>query len=149
MIEDPRSPARVGAKESGLLTMLRSQSFHAFAQVLSGYPLRRRWGLQVLCYWPKDYSGPHNDHHPDEPLGRDGYTDLHLTFSTDGVGQQLLVYERNGHFSEVVDVATRGGVTCYRLPFWHFTTPLVPRPEYGRDARRWLLLGTFLDRIER
>jgi hypothetical protein len=31
-------------------------------------------------------------------------------------------------------------VTAYRLPFWHYTTPLVGAPK----AARWVLLGTFL-----
>lgn len=144
-IDHPRSAARKRAVDSGLIAMLRSASFHAFAQALSGYPLRNRWGLQALCYWPGDYSGPHNDHHPDEPLGKDGYTDLHLTFCNSGVGNQVLVYEKKGHLTEVADVATVGGVTCYRLPFWHYTTPMLAKRGKEKSARRWVLLGTFLD----
>lgn len=142
MLDHDDSPSLAVAEEIGLLALLRSPSFHAFAEALSGYPLRRQWGLQALCYEPGDYSGPHNDHHPDEPLGKDGYTDLHLTFCNEGVGHQWLVYEKQGHLSEIRSIATRGGVTCYRLPFWHYTTPLVGSSE----ARRWVLLGTFLDR---
>jgi hypothetical protein len=33
----------------------------------------------------------------------------------------------------------------YRLPFWHYTTPLVAKPGAEDAARRWVLLGTFLD----
>ncbi len=146
MLDDEKSPARGRAEEIGLIAMLRSKSFHAFAEALSGYPLRRQWGLQTLCYRPGDYSGPHNDHHPDEPLGCDGYTDLHLTFCTEGVGHQFLVYEKEGHLSEIQSIATRGGVTCYRLPFWHYTTPLVAQQGREGHGRRWVLLGTFLDR---
>ncbi|MDP3158093.1 MAG: hypothetical protein Q8N23_35810 [Archangium sp.] len=146
MLDDKKSPARKKAEEIGLITMLESKSFHAFAEALSGYPLRRQWGLQTLCHWPGDYSGPHNDHHPDEPLGCDGYTDMHLTFSTDAVDHQWLVYERAGHLQEIKSVATMGGVTCYRLPFWHYTTPMVAKRGREGDARRWVLLGTFLDR---
>ncbi|MEW5737589.1 MAG: hypothetical protein AB1938_01620 [Myxococcota bacterium] len=146
LVDTPGTQARRRAQEIGLIEMLRSPSMHEFAEGLSGYPLRRQWGLQVLCYGPKDYSGPHNDHHPDEPLGKDGYTDLHLTFCTRGVKRQLLVYERDGHFTELADVATVGGVTCYRLPFWHYTTPLEPRRGHEGAARRWVLLSTFLDR---
>jgi hypothetical protein len=144
-IDHGRSPGRRRAVESGLIAMLQSPSFHAFAQSLSGYPLRNKWGLQALCYRPGDYSGPHNDHHPDEPLGCDGYTDLHLTFSTTGCARQLLVYEKRSHLSEVAEVTTLGGVTCYRLPFWHYTTPL--EAKRGQRARRWVLLGTFLDQF--
>ena len=146
MLDDEKSPARARAEDIGLIAMLRSKSFHAFAEALSGYPLRRQWGLQTLCYRPKDYSGPHNDHHPDEPLGCDGYTDLHLTFCSSGVEHQWIVYEKDAHLQEIQSIATVGGVTCYRLPFWHYTTPLVARRGHEGDARRWVLLGTFLDR---
>ncbi len=143
MLDDEKSRALSRARALGLTTLLRSRSFHAFAEALTGYPLRRRWGLQALCYRPGDYSGPHNDHHPDEPLGRDGYTDVHLTFCNRSVRRQLMVYERQAHLSEVASLRTAGGVTCYRLPFWHYTTPL----EGSAAARRWVLLGTFLDRF--
>ena len=146
MLDDAKSPARARAEEIGLIGMLRSKSFHAFAEALSGYPLRRQWGLQTLCHRPGDYSGPHNDHHPDEPYGRDGYTDLHLTFTTSGVEHQWVVYEKNSHLQEIRSVATVGGVTCYRLPVWHYTTPMVAKRGREGDARRWVLLGTFLDR---
>jgi hypothetical protein len=44
-----------------------------------------------------------------------------------------------------VSVARPAAVTAYRLPFWHYTTPLVAKR--GRsDAARWVLLGTFLYR---
>src|ERR1700748_498248 len=102
--------------------MLRSESFLRFAGALSGRRLRRGWGIQALCYRAGDYAGPHNDHHPEEPDARAGYVDLHLTFASREVAHQWLVYERDGHLSEVVSVATLGGVTAYRLPFWHYTT---------------------------
>ncbi len=140
-----RSKGYQRAGEIGLHAMLKSESYFAFAQALAGRRLRRGWGTQVLCYRPGDYAGPHNDHHPEDPDARDGYTDLHLTFCTDGVAAQSLVYERDGHFSEEQPVVTVGGVTCYRLPFWHYTTPLRAKPKRDRDARRWVVLGTFLD----
>ena len=58
------------------------------------------------------------------------------------MAHQWLVYSRAGHFSEIVSVAARATVTAYRLPFWHYTTPLVGGPK----AARWVLLGTFLYR---
>ncbi len=140
-----RSKGHQRAGEIGLHAMLKSESYFAFAQALAGRRLRRGWGTQVLCYRPGDYAGPHNDHHPEDPDARDGYTDLHLTFCTDGVAAQSLVYERDGHFSEERPVVTVGGVTCYRLPFWHYTTPLRAKPNRDQNARRWVVLGTFLD----
>ncbi len=145
LLASRRSRAWQRAHEVGLLGLLRSASFHAFAEALSGYSLRKRWGTQVLCYLPGDYSGPHNDHHPEDPEARHGYVDVHLTFCSDGVARQELIYAKNGHFTEVANVATVGGITCYRLPFWHFTTPLQAKPRSRTPARRWVLLGTFLD----
>lgn len=139
-----RAKAWQRAEEIGLHRMLRSQSFHALAEALGGLALRRSWGTQVLCYRPGDYAGPHNDHHPEEPEARGGYLDLHLTFCSPGVAHQWLVYERGGHFSQMVPVGRSGTVTCYRLPFWHYTTPLQARRGKEATARRWVLLGTFL-----
>lgn len=133
------------AEEIGLHRLLKSASYFAFAQRLAGRRLRRGFGTQVLCYGPGDYAGPHNDHHPEDPQARGGYTDLHLTFATDAVASQTLVYERDGHFTQERSVVTVGGVTCYRLPFWHYVNPLRARRGAEGRARRWVVLGTFLD----
>jgi len=146
-LEHRRQRAYIRAMEIGLVTMLRSASFGAFAAALAGRPLRRRWGIQVLCYDPGDYAGPHNDHHPEQPAARRGYVDVHVTLCGTGVARQLLVYAVQGHFREVVDVATVGSITAYRLPLWHYTTPLEALPgAAAATARRWVLLGTFLYR---
>jgi hypothetical protein len=136
-----RSKAAQAVARSGVQALLRSDTFGRFAEVLSGRRVRRSWGTQLLAYGPGDYAGPHNDHHPEDREARDGYTDVHLTFCTPGVRRQSLVYEHRGHFSALAEVAQLGGVTAYRLPFWHYTTPLEGRA----GARRWVLLGTFLD----
>jgi hypothetical protein len=130
------------AERIGLARLMRSESFRAFAEALAGRRLASGWGLQVLRYGPGDYAGPHNDHHPENPRARSGYIDLHLSLCTPGVAHQWLVYSRAGHFSEIVSVAGPATVTAYRLPFWHYTTPLVGRA----NAARWVLLGTFLYR---
>jgi hypothetical protein len=135
-------PGVKAAERIGLVRMMRSESFRAFAAALAGRRLRSRWGLQVLRYGPGDYAGPHNDHHPENPAARQGYIDLHLSLCTPGVAHQWLVYSRAGHFSEIASVAGPATVTAYRLPFWHYTTPLAG----GAKAARWVLLGTFLYR---
>ena len=99
----------------------------------------------MLRYGPGDYAGPHNDHHPENKDARAGYIDLHVSLCAPGVAHQWLVYSRAGHFSEIVSVAQPATVTAYRLPFWHYTTPLVTKR--GKDAARWVLLGTFLYRL--
>jgi hypothetical protein len=137
-----REPGVRAAGRIGLVRMMRSPSFRAFAEALAGRRLRAGWGLQVLRYGPGDYAGPHNDHHPENPEARRGYLDLHLSLCTPGVAHQWLVYARAGHFSEIVSVSAPATVTAYRLPFWHYTTPLVGGPK----AARWVVLGTFLHR---
>jgi hypothetical protein len=145
MLDSRRAKAYVRAEEIGLVAMLRSFSFRALAETLNGRPLRRGNGIQLLCYGAGDYTGPHNDHHPEDEEARDGYLDVHLTFANAAVRRQLLVYERRGHFTEVAEVRTLGGLTAYRLPFWHYTTPLEARRGQEASARRWVLLGTFTD----
>ncbi len=139
-----QSAGRRAAEAIGLLAMLRSASYRAFAAALAGRPLKRKYGLQAIAYHPGDYAGPHNDHHPEEPEARQGYLDLHIGFVTPGARSQLLVYAKAGHFSEAVEVARNGLVNAYRLPFWHYTTPLLAKPRQAETARRWILLGTFL-----
>ncbi len=145
LLQNRRSRSWRAAEQVGLGAMMRSESFAAFAAAVSGRALRRKWGTQVLCYGPGDYTGPHNDHHPEDPEARDGYVDMHVSLATPAVAHQWLVYAKGGHFSEVARVNTVGGVTVYRLPFWHYTTPLVARRGQEAHARRWVLLGTFLD----
>lgn len=139
-IDGKRGKAAKLAAEIGLSRMLSSPSYFAFAQALAGRKLDPAFGRQVLRYGPGDYAGPHTDHHPEEPRAKGGYFDLHLTFAGGGATRQLLVYAKDGHLTETVDIAVAGGVTAYRLPFWHYTTPL----EGGPDAARWVVLGTFL-----
>ena len=140
--ESRREPGVKAAERIGLARLMRSASFRAFAEALAGRKLASGWGLQVLRYGPGDYAGPHNDHHPENKDARSGYIDLHVSLCSPGVAHQWLVYSRAGHFSEIVSVAQPATVTAYRLPFWHYTTPLVTKR--GRDAARWVLLGTFL-----
>lgn len=143
--ESRREPAVKAAERIGLVRLMRSASFHAFAEALAGRRLAPGWGLQVLRYGPGDYAGPHNDHHPENPRARAGYIDLHVSFCSPAVAHQWLVYSRAGHFSEIVSVAEPASITAYRLPFWHYTTPLSAKRSRG-DAVRWVLLGTFLYR---
>src|SRR5690606_39182056 len=121
-------------------------SFRGFAEAVAGRALDRRFGQQVLCYGPGDYAGPHTDHHPEDPRAAGGYVDFHVSFGSPRAARQYLVYARDGHFTEMADVNTEGGLTIYRLPFWHYTTPLVARAGHEAEARRWVVLGTFLFR---
>lgn len=131
------------AEATGLIAMLGSDSLRRFGELLVGRRLSPRIGRQILCYRAGDYIGPHHDHHPDIPGARDGYLDIHISFVTPAVRRQLLVYAKDGHLTETVDVARHGLITAYRLPFWHYTTPLEPRRGRNGDARRWVLLASF------
>ena len=132
------------AERIGLVRMMGSASYRRFAEVIAGRALDRRLGRQVLAYGPGDYAGPHTDHHPEDERARDGYIDFHISLGGSGVAHQYLVYARDGHFSEMADVAAPGLITIYRLPFWHYTTPLIPSPGHAGTARRFVVLGTFL-----
>lgn len=139
-----KSKALDAAMEIGLAQMMRSESFHQFAEHLAGKPLnRRRRSRQVILYESGDYSGPHNDHHPKSKTEKNGFVDVHIMFSNDAVQSQLLVYEERGYLSRAHDVAATSAIAIYRLPFWHYTTPLVARAGRESEARRWLLLGSF------
>ena len=128
----------------GLAAMMRSESFVRFAEVVVGGKLERsHWGRQVICYGAGDYTGPHNDHHPQSKVARNGFVDLHIMFSNSAVASQLLVYEEKGFLSQTHEVAVPSSVAVYRLPFWHYTTPLLAKRGRDADARRWLLLGSF------
>jgi hypothetical protein len=143
-LERRGSKAWAAAERIGLIAMTGSASFRRFVEVIVGRTLAAEFGRQVLCYGPGDYAGPHTDHHPEDRHAAGGYIDVHLTFAGPGVARQYLVYARDGHFSDDADVALAGGITVYRLPFWHYTTPLVAKPRRGATARRWVVLGTFL-----
>jgi hypothetical protein len=134
--------AMTRAKECGLYAMLMSESYRAFVNVLSAAPVVGPSALQVLCYGPGDYMGPHTDNHPQEASVRRGCVDLHLSFCTRGVVRQLLVYQQGTHLTEVASLAEAGTLTAYRLPFWRYTTPLEVKHA---SARRWVVLGTFVD----
>ena len=140
-LEHKRERAFAVAHELNLTTMLQSDSFHALAEAVSGQRLRKRFGQQVLCYGAGDYQGPHNDHHPEERLAENGYIDLHFSLTAPRSAHQQLVYAKRGHLSETATVTGLGTMTAYRLPFWHYTTPLQ---AHVPGAHRWVLLGTFL-----
>ena len=138
------TPAYQAAEKLGLLGMMRSESFSRFAEAITGYKLDRELNMQVSCYEQGDYAGPHNDHHPEHPSIRNGYIDFHVMFANNGVDHHYLVYAEKGHFSKIVDINVHGAISVYKLPFWHFTTPLAAKPGHEARARRWLLLGSFV-----
>jgi len=83
--ESRREPGVKVAERIGLVRLMRSASFRAFAEALAGRALAAGWGVQALRYGPGDYAGPHNDHHPENKNARGGYVDLHLSFCSPAV----------------------------------------------------------------
>jgi hypothetical protein len=148
------SKARDAAREIGLDVMMSSKTFRRCAQAVTRPALREdHWGRQVICYETGDYSGPHNDHHPQREEAKNGFIDFHVMFANDSVAQQLLVYEERGFLSAAREVSQQPAIAAYRLPFWHYTTPLTAHAGRESAARRWLLLGSFdydppLERLE-
>lgn len=143
-LENRRGKAWRRAKELGFIDLLSSQSMIAFGEAVLGRKLEQKGGQQILRYGPGDYAGPHTDHTPEIKRAAKGYLDVHLSLVGPGVAHQYLVYARGGHFTEMVPVAESGCLTLYRLPFWHYTTPLQARAGRAKNAARWVLLGTFL-----
>ena len=142
-LEGTGSRAYRALTELGMIAMMKSESLHRFAQHVTSLQLRPTDTLQVLCYEVGDYVGAHNDHHPEIPEYRQGYVDVHISLPNRAVLHQFVVYERSGHFSESAAAHDLGAVNVYRLPFWHYVTPLVAKPGQVDRARRWLLLASF------
>lgn len=136
--------AYLRAQQIGIVDLLKSESLAAFAEAIVGCKLDRKSGQQALCYKSNDYIGPHNDHHPENKRAAQGYLDVHLSLSSKEVEHQYLVYARAGHFTQMIPVQGLGCLTIYRLPFWHYTTPLQVKAGKEADARRWVLLATYL-----
>jgi hypothetical protein len=143
-LENRRGAAWRQAKELGLVDLLSSPSMIAFGEAVLGRKLSPKGGQQVLRYGHGDYAGPHTDHTPEIKRAAKGYLDFHLSLVGPGVAHQYLVYAKSGHFTEMVPVMESGCLTLYRLPFWHYTTPLQAKPKQEKKAARWVLLGTFL-----
>jgi hypothetical protein len=149
-LDSKTGKARRAAASLGIVDVLRSDELRQFGERVTGKILLPDPGCQVICYGPGDYSGPHTDHHPEQPEYRDGYVDIHIMLSSASVASQLLVYERRrGFLNEVEEIGRGMSIAVYQLPFWHYTTPMIPRA--GRDhAKRWLLLATYMvDRTKR
>ena len=70
----PKSKVLAAAREIGLAEMMASSSMLRLAQAASKPALRSDWwARQVICYEAGDYSGPHNDHHPENAAERNGF----------------------------------------------------------------------------
>ncbi len=142
-LENRREDSYRRAMEIGLISLLSSESLHAFAEAIVGRKLDRKNGQQILCYGAGDYTGPHTDHYPRLKRAARGYVDLHISLTNSAVKDQYLIYAKGGHWTEMIPVHRSGCITLYRLPFWHMTTPLRPKKGKEKEARRWLLLSTF------
>lgn len=143
-LDSPSGAARRIARSMGLIDLLTSDRLRRFAEDVTAQRLLPDPGCQLLRYDAGDYSGPHNDHHPEQAHLRDGYVDLHIMISEPSVMSQYLVYEKQpGLLNEVEDIGRGLAVAVYQLPFWHYTTPLLPKQGL-RNARRWLLLASYI-----
>src|SRR3984957_19842392 len=128
----------------GIIEMLTSEQLRRFGESITGRTLQPDPGVQIICYDAGDFSGPHNDHHPEDRHLRDGYVDIHIALSEPAVKSQWLVYEGSpGLLNAVAEVGHGCMVSVYQLPFWHYTTPLVPVRK-GVGARRWVLMASYV-----
>jgi hypothetical protein len=141
--EKRSSRAYEAAVKTRLLECMQSESLREFAEAVTGFRLCRHDGTQIICYEPGQSVGPHTDNHPELPKARRGYVDVHVMFSAPAVEHQYLVYEEAGYFRRIENVALDGAIAVYRLPFWHYSTPLQALPRRESAARRWLILAGF------
>ena len=142
-LSTPRGKSFQAARSLGVVDLLKSEAVRRLAERIAGKRLNGDPGIQIICYEAGDYSGPHNDHHPEEPHLRDGYIDVHYMLPEADVRSQLLVYEsKDGVLNRVEEVGRQPGLAVYQLPFWHYTTPLEVRRN-SPVAKRWLLLASF------
>lgn len=139
----PSSNAYRMAQEIGLIDMLSSESYKLMGEVLMGSKFGDSVGKQVICYQHGDYVSPHNDHHPEDANLKHGYFDIQLMLSNKYVKHQWLVYEQNGFLNQTIDITSLSGIAVYRLPFWHYTTPMMAKKHHHESAKRWLLLHSF------
>lgn len=142
-IKGPRSLSYQLAHDCGLLQMLSSDSLRKFGEIIAKQKFGNVENNQLICYEHGDYVSPHNDHHPENKNVRNGYFDLHIMFSNTYVQHQFLVYEKGGFLNGVYDLSAPSGATVYKLPFWHYTTPLFGKVGKEKFARRWLILRSF------
>jgi hypothetical protein len=139
-----KSKAGRAATLLGITEILNSERLRTLGEAVTGKRLQDDPGCQVICYESGDFSGPHNDHHPEQNELRAGYVDVHVMLSEPAVLSQLLVYEKQrGLLNEVREIGRGLAVAVYQLPFWHYTTPLMPRANAG-EARRWLFIASYL-----
>jgi hypothetical protein len=131
------------ASDLGLVDMLNSESYKRMGEVIMGAKFGCSVGKQVICYQHGDYVSPHNDHHPEDEHLKHGYFDIQLMLSNQYVKHQWLVYEQKGFLNSMQDITSPSGIAVYRLPFWHYTTPLIGRQKKISEAKRWLLLHAF------
>src|ERR1700730_10236125 len=144
LLSDGRDKTWPIAQSLGIIEMLTSEQLRRFGERITGRTLQPDPGVQIICYDPGDFSGPHNDHHPEDRHLRDGYVDIHIALSEPAVKSQWLVYEGSpGLLNAVAEVGHGCMVSVYQLPFWHYTTPLVPVRK-GVGARRWVLMASYV-----
>jgi hypothetical protein len=138
--------------DSGLFDMCRSDSMRRFAEAITGYRLlqNQRSGVLVICYGANDYLSMHNDVKwpmqagwvdTAEPIA---YVDLHLSFVTDAAEQQFLLIQQGAYVNRIMGgKPVNGTVSVYRLPFWHFATPLIPKAGEEERCRRWIVMVNY------
>jgi hypothetical protein len=127
----------------GIPELLRSEELRSLAERVTATSLVPNPGCQIICYESGDFVGPHNDHHPEELHLRHGYVDAHIMLPEPGVKSQMLVYEKQpGLLNASEEVGNHPAIAFYRLPFWHYVTPLIAK-HGARRARRWLLLASY------
>jgi len=136
-VADEKRAIASALENTGIASLFRSIEFHDLAQSLSGLRLQRRFDIQVRCYEAGDHCASIALQKQERKAFADG-VDVQLTLCSPTVQSQWIVYEDDGHFSRVANVASPGVFSVYRTPFSHYTTPLVLKPGATRGSR-WVI----------
>src|SRR5438874_1562995 len=80
-LHSKRCAAYPRAQAINLIAMLRWARLRRIPELSTGLKLENN-ACHVICYEHGDYTGPLNDHHPEDDNNRHGFVDVHIMLSS-------------------------------------------------------------------
>ena len=137
-----KSIAYTQVKESGLFDIFQSESwfewFHNFIGADADQFEDQNKSIQFSKYTQGDNIGLHNDYYGTTKKVK-WFLDVHISFVNKWVDHQYMLFGKDTLNNEV-SVAANGSIGIYRLPLWHFVTPLIGKVGHENEAARWLII---------
>jgi hypothetical protein len=97
----------------------------------------RSRAIQVSRYVEGDNIGLHNDYYGNRKQA-DWFIDAHISFCHE-VAHQYMLFGVDS-LSNSTCVSKMGSIGLYKLPLWHFVTPMVAKRGKSSEAYRWLII---------